>query len=77
MAGEVATDVIRTSQVQHRDWPLPTLRMLAVIPLHGKGGSMIFVRRQLESLRTLHIDSQPFFPNAGTSPRLLLMRWGA
>ena len=35
------------------------------------------VRRQLESLRTLHVDSQPFFLNAGTSPRLLLMRWGA
>ena len=68
MAGEVATDVIRTSEAQHRDWPLPTLRVLAVIPLHGKGASMNFVRRQLESLRTLHVDAQPFFLNAGTSP---------
>jgi len=49
--------------------------VLAVIPGNGKGGSMIFVRRQLESLRTLHVDSQPFFLNAGTSPRLLLKRW--
>jgi hypothetical protein len=42
--------------------------VLAVIPLHGKGASMNFVRRRLESLRTLHVDSQPFFLNAGTSP---------
>src|SRR5215469_383375 len=75
MAGEMATDVITTSEAQHSDWPLPTLRVLAVIPGNGKGASMIFVRRQLESLRALHVDSQPFFLDAGTSPRLLLKRW--
>jgi glycosyltransferase involved in cell wall biosynthesis len=75
MAGEMATDVITTSEAQHSDWPLPTLQVLAVIPGNGKGRSMIFVRRQLESLRTLHVNSQPFFLNAGTSPRLLLKRW--
>jgi glycosyltransferase involved in cell wall biosynthesis len=36
---------------------------------------MIFVRRQLNSLRTLNVDSHAFFLNAGTSPRLLLKRW--
>jgi len=36
---------------------------------------MIFARRQLNSLRTLNVDSHMFFLNAGTSPRLLLKRW--
>src|SRR5262245_20061224 len=75
MAGEMATDVIRTSEGRHSDWPLPTLRVLAVIPGSGKAGSMIFARRQLNSLRTLNVDSHPFFLNAGHSPRRLFKRW--
>ena len=75
MAGEMATGVLGTSEGRNRDCPLRTLRVLAVIPGSGKARSMIFVRRQMDSLRTLNVDSYAFFLNAGTSPRLLLKRW--
>jgi len=75
MAGEMATDVITISEGAHSNWPLPTLRVLAVIPGSGKAGSMIFARRQLNSLRTLNVDSHPFFLNAGNSPKRLLKSW--
>lgn len=75
MAGEMATDVIRTPEGRPNELLLPALRVAAVIPGSGKASSMIFARRQLNSLRTLNVDSHAFFLNAGTSPRLLLKRW--
>jgi len=75
MAGEMATDVIRTPESPESHWANSPLRVVAVIPGSDKASSMIFARRQLNSLRTLNVDSHAFFLNAGTSPRLLLKRW--
>lgn len=48
------------------------MRILFVVPGDGRGSSMIFVRRQADSLRALGLDVHLFYLGSRTSPRALL-----
>jgi teichuronic acid biosynthesis glycosyltransferase TuaC len=77
MAEEVATGTLSASEGQDQtggDSPR-RIRVLAVIPGDGTGVSMVFVTRQLESLRKVNVESRPFFLNFHTSPRKMRQRW--
>lgn len=51
------------------------LRVLAVVPGTGQGSSMIFVRRQIDSLTAIGINVRTFFLRSRTSPVVLIKEW--
>lgn len=50
----------------------PICRVLAVVPGDERGTSMIFAKRQIESLKSAGIESATFFLRSRTSPALML-----
>lgn len=50
-------------------------RVLFVIPGENSGGSMIFARRQADSLRALGVEVDCFFLRSRTSPLILFEEW--
>lgn len=51
------------------------IRVLQVIPGQPNAGSMIFVRRQVESLRKLGLEARVFYLGSRTSPVLIFQEW--
>ena len=50
------------------DGGITSLRVLSVIPGEGSGVSMIFAKRQVESLRALGVENHEFFLSSRTHP---------
>ncbi len=53
----------------------PPVRVIAVLPGDGTGSSMIFARRQVESLCRAGIEMRVFYVGSRTSPICLLREW--
>lgn len=50
-------------------------RALFVIPGEAEGSSMVFARRQAETLRGMGVEVESFYLRSRTSPRVLLQEW--
>ena len=59
----------------HAVKPLPDLRVLAVIPGNGAGASMIFTRRQIDSLARLGVDVCTMYLNSRMTLVGLWQEW--
>lgn len=51
------------------------IRALAVIPGDGRGASLIWARRQVESLRRMEVDVREFYLLTRTAPSALFHEW--
>lgn len=69
MAYEMASNFIRNYMNQRADQK--KIRVIAVIPGNGEGSSMIFCKRQVESLRKLGIDVREFYLVSRINPLVL------